>query len=463
MKSKSISIDIVEDDAFYGSVLSHYLSLNPDYQVRKFTTAASFLKVLHEKPDVVTLDYSLPDATGDSLLKQIKEISPETKIIVVSAQEDIKVAIDLLKKGADEYIVKDKETQDRLWIALNNLQENIRLKKEVESLQEEVGKKYSFQKAIIGNSTAIKHVFSLMERAAQTNITVSVTGETGTGKELVAKSVHYNSARKNFPFVPVNIAAIPSELIESELFGHEKGAFTGAVSQRVGKFEEANKGTIFLDEIGEMDINLQAKLLRVLQEKEVIRVGSNTIIPIDCRIICATNRNLLTEVKKGRFREDLYYRLLGLPIHLPPLRDRENDILLIARHFIDQFCKENNLSKKVLSLEAKKKLLQFTFPGNIRELKSLIDLACVLADGEEIMAEHVQLPSYETSFTHLHEPLTLRQYMIQLLQHYLEKYNYDVLKVAKKLDVGKSTLYRMIKNKELVIPDKSYKNTMNYH
>ena len=148
---------------------------------------------------------------------------------------------------------------------------------------------------------------------------------------------------------------------------------------------------------------------------------------------------------------------------MPPLRDRENDILLIARHFIDQFCKENNLSKKVLSLEAKKKLLQFTFPGNIRELKSLIDLACVLADGEEIMAEHVQLPSYETSFTHLHEPLTLRQYMIQLLQHYLEKYNYDVLKVAKKLDVGKSTLYRMIKNKELVIPDKSYKNTMNYH
>lgn len=463
MKLKSISIDIVEDDALYSSVLSHYLSLNPDYQVRKFNTAASFLKVIHEKPDVVTLDYSLPDATGDALLKQIKELSPETKIIIVSAQEDIKVAIDLLKKGADEYIVKDKETQDRLWIALKNLQENIRLKKEVEALQEEVGKKYDFQRAIIGNSASIKHVFSLMERAAQTNITVSISGETGTGKELVAKSIHYNSLRKNFPFVPVNIAAIPSELIESELFGHEKGAFTGAVSTRIGKFEEAHKGTLFLDEIGEMDINLQAKLLRVLQEKELTRVGSNVIIPIDCRIVCATNRNLLTEVKKGRFREDLYYRLLGLPIHLPPLRDRENDILLIARHFIDQFCKENNLAKKVLSLDAKKKLLQFTFPGNIRELKSLIELACVLADGEEIMGEHVQLPSYESSFTHLHEPLTLRQYMIQLLQHYLEKYHYDVLKVAKKLDVGKSTLYRMIKNKELVIPDKSYKNTMNYH
>ncbi len=454
MKSHSISIYIVEDDALYSSILSHYLSLNPDYEIKKFSGAKEFLKVLHEKPDVVTLDYSLPDSTGDQLLTQIKEQSPDTKIIIISAQEDIKVAIDLLKKGANDYIVKDTETQDKLWIALQNLRENIKLKKEIETLQQEVSKKYNFQKAIIGNSTAIKEIFSLMEKSVQTNITVSISGETGTGKELIAKSIHYNSTRKNKPFVPVNVAAIPTDLIESELFGHEKGAFTGAIAQRLGKFEEANKGTLFLDEIGEMDINVQAKLLRVLQEKEVTRIGSNQIIPIDARIIVSTHRNLLAEVKKGRFREDLYYRLLGLPVHLPPLRDRENDILLIARHFIDQFCHENGLLKKNLSLESKKKLLKYTYPGNIRELKSMIDLACVLTDGNEIMPDHIQTLNREDAFTHLHEPLTMRQYTLQLLQHYLEKHQYDVLKVAEKLDIGKSTLYRMIKSKELVIPEK---------
>lgn len=454
MIEDSVSIFIVEDDALYSAILSHYLSLNPDFVVKKFSTAAAFLKCIHEKPDVVTLDYSLPDGRGDELLTQIKEQSPDTKIIIVSAQEEIKIAIDLLKKGADDYIVKDAETQDRLWIAIKNLRENIRLKKELENLQKEVTKKYNFQKAIIGTSPAIKKIFGLMEKAATTNITVSITGETGTGKELIAKSIHYNSGRKNKSFVPVNVAAIPGELLESELFGHEKGAFTGAVNQRIGKFEEANKGTIFLDEIGEMDINLQAKLLRVLQEKEVTRVGSNQVISIDVRIIVATHKNLLLEVKKGRFREDLYYRLLGLPIHLPPLRDRENDILLIARYFLDDFCRENGLGRKNLSLEAKKKLLNYPFPGNIRELKSIIELACVLSDTPEITAEQVQTIDREHAFNHLHEPLTMRQFTIQLLQHQLEKHHFDVLKVADKLDIGKSTLYRMIKNKELVIPEK---------
>jgi DNA-binding NtrC family response regulator len=452
--NKSISVYIVEDDIFYSSVLNHFLSLNPDYRIKQFSTAAEFLKCIHEKPDVVTLDYSLPDGTGDQILTQLKELSPDTKVIMISAQQDVKVAIDLFKKGAHDYIVKDVETQDRLWMAIQNLRETIELKKELTVLQQEVSKKYTFQKAIIGTSPAIKQIFSLMEKAVQTNITVSITGETGTGKELIAKSIHYNSSRKNKPFVPVNVAAIPADLMESELFGHEKGSFTGAVAQRLGKFEEANKGTIFLDEIGEMDISLQAKLLRVLQEKEVTKVGSNQILPIDVRIICATNRNLLAEVKKGRFREDLYYRLLGLPIHLPALRDRENDILLIARYFVDQFCDENNLSKKNISLEAKKKILKHPFPGNIRELKSIVELACVLADDSEILAEHIQTLNKEESYHSLHEPVTMRQFTIQFLQQNLEKYNYDVLKVAEKLDIGKSTLYRMIKNNELLIPQR---------
>ena len=459
MKPVSIRIFIVEDDLLYSSILAHYLSLNPDYQVKKFSSASEFLKSLHEKPDVITLDYSLPDAKGDELIAQIKEISPDSKIIIVSGQDNIKVAIELLKKGAHDYIVKDEETQDRLWITMQNLLENIGLKKEIENLQQEVTKKYHFQKAIVGNSTAIKQVFTLMERAVRTSITVSIYGETGTGKELVAKSIHYNSPRKNKPFIPVNVAAIPAELLESELFGHEKGAFTGAISQRLGKFEEADRGTLFLDEIGEMDISLQAKLLRVLQEKEVTRVGSNKIIPIDVRIIVATNKNLMDQVKKGRFREDLYYRLLGLPIALPPLRERENDILLIARAVIEEFCRDNKLPQKNISLEAKKALIHYAYPGNIRELKSVVELACVLSDGEEILPEHLQLSAAETSVMgQLNEQYTLQQFTTQLIQHYLDKNQNDVLKVARLLDIGKSTIYRMINNSELKLNKNVYEN-----
>ncbi len=458
MKEKNFLIHILEDDKLYNSVLSHFLSLNPEHEVKSFSTVATFLKSLYEKPDLVTLDYSLPDGTADQMVKHIKETLPDTRVIVVSAQPDIKTAIDLLKKGADDYIVKDGDTQDRLWIAVKNCKEKMSLKKEIASLQQEVSKKYDFQKAIIGNSGPMKQVFAMIEKAAQTNITVSVTGETGTGKDLVAKAIHYNSARKGKPFVPVNIAAIPAELMESELFGHEKGSFTGAVTQRIGKFEEANKGTLFLDEIGEMDVNLQAKLLRVLQEKEIIRVGSNKIVPIDVRIVVATHRNLQAEVKKGSFREDLYYRLLGLPIHLPPLRNRDNDILLIAKHFIDQFCTENNLPPKRLSIEAKKQMLNYQFPGNIRELKSIIDLSCVMSDGDEIEISHMQrlTAAMPSSLSSLNEPVSLRQFTLQLLQDYLEKYDYDVLKVAHVLNVGKSTIYRLIKNKELNVPEKVY-------
>jgi DNA-binding NtrC family response regulator len=350
MKAEPISIFIVEDDAVYSSVLAHFLSLNPDFIVKKFRSAKEFLSCIHEKPDIVTLDYSLPDTTGDRLLMQVKELSPETKIIMVSGQENINISVDLFKKGAHDYIVKDEDTHERLWMTISNFRENIELKKELTSLKQEIHKKYNFQKAIIGNSPAIKKVFSLIEKASTTNITVSIAGETGTGKDVVAKAIHFNSERKKFPFVPMNVVAIPKDLLETELFGHERGSFTGAMARRIGKFEEAHKGTLFLDEISEMDISLQAKLLRVLQEQELSRVGSNEVIKINVRIIVATNRNLQELVKKGRFREDLYYRLLGLPIYLPPLRERGNDIILIAKHFIDQFCNENNMVKKNLDV-----------------------------------------------------------------------------------------------------------------
>ena len=458
MSKDPISIFIVEDDTMYGNVLAHFLSLNPDYKVRKFNSAAAFLNAIHEKPDIVTLDYALPDATGDKLLAQVKELSPDTFVIIISGQEDIKVAIDLYKKGAHDYIVKDEDTQQRLWMVIENLQKNIELKKEVATLQQEVQKKYNFQKAIIGNSPAMKQVFSMIEKASHTNITVSLAGETGTGKDLVAKAIHFNSERKKHPFVAVNVAAIPRDLLESELFGHEKGAFTGAVSRRIGKFEEAHNGTLFLDEVAEMDINMQAKILRVLQEKEVCRVGSNEVIKVNARILVATHRNLAEEVKRNRFREDLYYRLLGMPIQLPPLRDRGNDVILIAKHFIENFCNENNMQVKTLTLEAKKKLMLYSFPGNIRELKSIAELACVMSDSDEITEDHVQLHKQTPGlFGANAENLTLRRFTTQLIQHYLDNNDYDVLKVAKKLDIGKSTLYRMIHNSEL----KLYRNKDN--
>jgi DNA-binding NtrC family response regulator len=445
----SLKVFILEDDHWYGSMLQHYLSLNPDYEVKRFTSSKEFFSQLHEKPDVVTLDYSMPDMDGGEVLKKIKGVHPDIQVLIISGQEDVSTAITLLKNGAFEYIVKDEETKDRLWNSLLHLQQINGLRNEVEQLKEQVSQKHDFSKFIIGKSDPILKVFSLIEKASKTTITVSITGETGSGKEVVAKAIHYNSERQKKPFVAVNVAAIPKDLLESELFGHEKGAFTGAVTRRIGKFEEANNGTLFLDEIGELDINLQAKLLRVLQEREVTRIGSNEVTTVNARIIVATHRNLLEEVKNKTFREDLYYRLIGLPICLPPLRERDNDILILAKHFMDLFCKDNNLPKKSLSQEAQQKLLNYAFPGNVRELKSVIELAVVMSDDESILPDHVAINTAAAVNDLLNKERTLKEYDIDIIQHYLDKYDKDVLLVAKKLDVGKSTIYRMIQAGEL--------------
>jgi len=302
---------------------------------------------------------------------------------------------------------------------------------------------------IKGNSPAITRIFDLIDKATQTSIVVSLLGETGTGKDLVAKAIHYNSPRKVGSFVPINVSAIPSELIESEFFGYEKGAFTGANTRKKGKFELANDGTIFLDEIAEMDTNMQTKLLRVLQEKELTRVGGNATIKFDARVIVATNKDLAEEVNKGNFREDLYYRLLGLPIELPPLRERGDDILILAKFFLDEFCKENKLDKKVLSQEAQKRLLQYTYPGNVRELKAIIDLAAVMSNSNMINETDISFSKKGFTTELLNDDDTLEGFTRKILQHYLRKYDRNVLKVAKKLDIGKSTVYRMMKENEL--------------
>jgi DNA-binding NtrC family response regulator len=444
-EDRPFRIFVVEDDDWYNKLLVHNLSLNPDYEVQSFRTGKDCLNKLNDAPDAVTLDYRLPDMDGADVLKKIKEENPDIQVIIISGQEDIDVVVELLKAGAYDYIVKTNDIRQRLLNTVHNIRQRTDLKSRIVSLQKEVEVKYDFQKSIIGDSPAIKKIFGLIEKAIQTNITVTITGETGTGKELVAKAIHYNSSRKSKPFVAVNAAAIPSELIESELFGHEKGAFTGAATQRLGKFEEADGGTLFLDEVGEMDISFQAKLLRALQEKEITRVGSNKVIKTDCRIIVATNRNLAEEVKAGKFREDLYYRFFGLPIELPPLRERGNDILVLSKFFLDKFCKENKLDPKSLSEDAQQKLMAYSFPGNIRELKSVIDLAAVMADGKEIGASDITLGTPGVLPDVMNGQLTLREYNFKIVSAYLRKHENNIPLVAEKLDISQSTIYRMLK------------------
>ena len=445
MASPIFKVFVVEDNEWYNKLLVHNLSLNPELEVKSFTNGKDLLQSLSENPQVITLDYRLPDMNGEQLLEKIKQFNDQIEVIIISEQEEIETAVELLKKGAYDYLTKNKDIQNRLVNCISKIKKNQKLKDELSNLKREVQGKYHFEQSIIGSSEAIKKIFHLIHKACETNITVSIQGETGTGKEVVAKAIHYNSKRKNKPFVAVNMAAIPSELIESELFGHEKGAFTGATSRRIGKFEEANQGTLFLDEIGEIDLNIQVKLLRVLQEREINRIGSNTNCKIDCRIIVATHKDLRQEVKNGNFREDLYYRLFGLPIELPPLRDRDNDVILLAKHFMNLYCKENEIKPKKLTEDAKAKLKNYSFPGNVRELKSLIELAVVLSDTDEIAENDITLNSMDEINDLMLQEQTLREYNQRIVQLYMKKYSNDTKQVAKQLDIGQTTVYRLLK------------------
>ncbi len=453
--NQSFKIFVVEDDEWYNRLLLHNLTLNPDYEVESFTNATDCLSNLHKSPDLVTVDYRLPDLKGLELLKRIKEFNPDIQVVLISEQDDIEVVVELLKHGAYDYIVKSRDIRERLLNTVNNIRSRAGLQKEIATLRKEVSRKYDYRSTIIGNSPTVEKIYDLINRAIQTNITVMVTGETGTGKELVAKAIHYNSDKAEKPFVAVNMAAIPKDLVESELFGHEKGAFTGANFRRIGKFEEANGGTLFLDELAEMEISLQAKLLRALQEREIVRIGSNRPVSFDCRIIVATNKNLLENVKEGTFRQDLYYRLYGLPIEIPPLRERGNDIIVLARKFIIDFCADNNLAPKTLSQQAVNKLLNYSYPGNIRELKSIAELACVLCDTNEISSENLMMGSNEMLDNISGDELTLREYNIRIVKNYLKIYDNNPKTVAEKLDIGVATVYRMLKEDKEENPEES--------
>ena len=376
-------IFVVEDNEFFSQLIKQKLESNDQNEVTLFNNGDDFRRNLHLNPDIVVLDYNLPNTTGIDLLKEIKNFNDQIKTILISGQEKVDVVIEAFENGAEEYINKDDNALTMLGLKVQKHSSTVNLRKEVDTLREQIIDRHRYDR-IIGESQAILKVLRLIQKVEKTNMLALITGESGTGKELVASAIHYNSTRKNRPFVAVNVAAIPEDLMESELFGHERGAFTGADSKRIGKFEEANEGTIFLDEIGEMDIHMQTKLLRVLQESKITRLGSNKEIPLNVRIIAATNKNLAQRVKDGKMREDLYYRLQGFLIHLPPLRERDNDILLLAKSILRSFCDSNRIPLKSFSSDALKMMMQHPWSGNVRELKAFVERAVLISDHDII-------------------------------------------------------------------------------
>ncbi len=446
-----MKVFIVEDDLWYADLLKYYLTLNEDYEVEIFETGRECLKNLYKKPAVITVDYSLPDIKGQELMRKIIDYNPEISVIIISGQKDVKIAVELLKEGAFDYIVKDEDTNDRLWNSLRLFQNNLRLREENARLKEEVGKKYDFTKVLIGSSPGIRELFSLMEKAANSQITISLTGETGTGKELVAKAIHYHSGRRKYPFIAVNLGAIPKDLVESELFGHEKGAFTGATERQTGKFELADGGTIFLDEIGDMSLRTQSKVLRVLEEGEIQRVGSNKIIKIDVRVIAATNKDLKKEMKEGHFREDLYFRLNVVPLYVPPLRDRKEDLPLLVDYFCRVFSEENNFKLKKFSPEALEVMMKYPWKGNVRELKNLVERLIIMNDREVITID--ALPDYLVEGQAFYLPdmkkaATLREFRDEAEKNFilykLKANGWNVSKTAREIDTPRSNLYKKL-------------------
>jgi two-component system response regulator AtoC len=379
-------IFLIDDDEMYSMVIKDSIEQNDLYDVQVFKSGEDFFNNIHLNPDVVIIDYTLPGMSGLEVLKKLKQYNADIATIILSGQDKVEVVVEAYNSGANNYIIKGDRVIVELNHALKNLSTNSSLRKEIIELQEKIIDRNKYQN-VIGESKQLLNVLKLIQKVENSKLITLITGESGTGKEVVANAIHYNSPRKRKSFIPVNMAAIPVDLIESELFGHEKGAFTGADQRRIGKFEEANEGTIFLDEIGEMPLDLQAKLLRVLQDNKISRVGSNKQIELDIRVVAATNKNLKERVKEGKFREDLMYRLQGFLIHLAPLHERGNDIVLLAKYFIDEFCKANKIKPKTLSSNAVEALLKYEWPGNIRELKSVIERGILLSEADKIDSE----------------------------------------------------------------------------
>lgn len=373
---------LIDDEPHNREALALLLT-GTGYQVDAVGTGEEALKVLQQTPyAVVITDLFLPGVSGIDILKRIKTDYPYTNVILITGNASAETAVEAMKEGAFDYITKPVDFE-KLKILVAKALEKSQLVAENLYLRQQLRGKYRFDN-IIGHSPAMQKVFSRLEKIVHTDSTILVLGDSGTGKELVARAIHFNGTRRNKSFVAINCGAIPAELLESELFGHVRGAFTGAIADKPGKFEVADGGTIFLDEIGTMPASLQMKLLRVLQEQEIERVGSSKRTKLNVRVISATNSNLEAGVRDGRFREDLYYRLNVIPIHLPPIRERREDIPLLARHFLQKSCTEMKRNLMTLTPAAMQAMIDYDWPGNVREMENVIERSVALTDGEVI-------------------------------------------------------------------------------
>jgi two-component system nitrogen regulation response regulator GlnG len=370
--------------------------------------------------DICLMDIKLPDADGLSLLKRAKEAGSETAVIVMTAQNTMTNAIEAMKNGAFDYVTKPFDL-DEILVVVKRAAASLRLARDFRQLKEEIRKRFEPGVNIVGQSSAMQRVYKTVGQVAATDATVLIQGESGTGKELVAKTIHYNSPRWNKPFVAVHCAAIPRELLESELFGHEKGAFTGAVERRIGKFESADEGTLFLDEIGDVPFELQTKLLRVLQEREFTRVGGRKPLVASARIIAATNLDIEKSVREKRFREDLYYRLKVIPISLPQLRERRGDVPLLANYFVAKTNREMGTRVSGISPEAMKKLEDYPWPGNVRELENSVIRAAVLSPGPILFPEDFAFPGEPVAQPQEIERLSLEEVLYRKLDDYFQR------------------------------------------
>ncbi len=449
---------IIDDSPEILERLSEFL-ITEGFDVDTASDGSIGIKKLEDKfYDLVLTDLKMPGADGISVLKYVVDHSPESICIILTGFGTIKNAVEAIKMGAFDYLTKPVKMEEIL-LTFQRALEYRNLKRENFQLRNQLKKKYKF-KNIIGDSPPMQKVFEIIEKVADTDSTVLIHGESGTGKELIAKAIHYNSYRREGPFIPVNCAAIPSGLLESELFGHEKGAFTHAVKTRIGRFELANGGTIFLDEIGDMDLQMQSKLLRVLQEKEFERIGGVKPIKIDIRVIAATHQDLKEAVRGKKFREDLFYRLNVIPIEVPSLREKKSDIPLLVHHFINQFSKSKKKEIHGITEEALKKLIEYDWPGNVRELENMIERMVILTNHKTLTIDDIpekilsssrsdEVGGFEIPEEGISLEEALNEFERRLILHALHKTGWVKNKAAQLLRVNRTTLIEKIKRQNL--------------
>jgi len=439
---------VVDDEPAIRELLTVIVSA-AGYEAEAFSGGAEVLACADGPPNAVLLDLMMPEVDGIAVLKELKRRHPTLPILILTAVNEVSRAVEVTKLGAYDYLVKPID-QARLKTTLDRALSHGSLTDEVVRLKSELGDHYDV-KNIVGSSAAMRQVYSQIEKVLSSDISIFISGESGTGKELAAKAIHYGSLRSDGPFIDVNCAAIPEGLQESELFGHEKGAFTGALATHPGKFEQATGGTIFLDEVGEMSASAQARLLRVLQERCLQRVGGTKTIELDVRVVSASNRNLEQMVSDGSFRQDLFYRLVVFPIELPPLRDRRDDIPLLVDHFIEKYARDAGKRVKGIEPTAIAALKFHDWPGNVRELENVIHRSLLVADGPEITTD--DLPpglgsrSGDTGVT-ASAPISVAMSLDELehaaIKKALKRHAGNLSDVARQLGIGRSTLYRKL-------------------